>query len=399
MAKKKKHPNLPNGYGTIRKLSGNRRNPYSVHPPVTEFTVDGKPVMKKALCYVSDWYVGFAVLTAYKAGTYKPGMEKELEIMRAMEEDDLHVFTKRILADYTIATRPEATKQGTLTFAELYQQYYDWKYNGKRKYAEQSKYANKAAFKNCKSIHNMRIDEITYDQMQELVDLCDLKFSSVSNMVSLMKQMYKYALAKFMVDKDPTLLLKVRIANDCEHGVPFSETDIETLWKHENDDVAQVLLILCYSGFRIMELQAITVNLHDMYFHGGLKNRTSKERFVPIHSAIQHLVKYRLEHYNALLPMTYTTFRKKLDDYLPSLGINEKHTSHDCRHTFSMLCEKYKVSNNDRKRLMGHTFQDVTNDVYGHRELEELRKEIEKIPSHKCVANGKATQNQKSQEK
>ena len=70
--------------------------------------------MKKALCYVSDWYVGFAVLTAYKAGTYKPGMEKELEIMRAMEEDDLHVFTKRILADYTIATRPEATKQGTL---------------------------------------------------------------------------------------------------------------------------------------------------------------------------------------------------------------------------------------------------------------------------------------------
>ena len=245
----------------------------------------------------------------------------------------------------------------------------------------------------------MRIDEITYDQMQELVDLCDLKFSSVSNMVSLMKQMYKYALAKFMVDKDPTLLLKVRIANDCEHGVPFSETDIETLWKHENDDVAQVLLILCYSGFRIMELQAITVNLHDMYFHGGLKNRTSKERFVPIHSAIQHLVKYRLEHYNALLPMTYTTFRKKLDDYLPSLGINEKHTSHDCRHTFSMLCEKYKVSNNDRKRLMGHTFQDVTNDVYGHRELEELRKEIEKIPCHKCVANGKATQNQKSQEK
>ena len=88
-------------------------------------------------------------------------------------------------------------------------------------------------------------------------------------MVSLMKQMYKYALAKFMVDKDPTLLLKVRIANDCEHGVPFSETDIETLWKHENDDVAQVLLILCYSGFRIMELQAITVNLHDMYFMGA----------------------------------------------------------------------------------------------------------------------------------
>ena len=93
MANKKKHPNLPNGYGTIRKLSGNRRNPYSVHPPVTEFTVDGKPIMKKALCYVSDWYVGFAVLTAYKAGTYKPGMEKDLEQLRGQEDGDLSDFT------------------------------------------------------------------------------------------------------------------------------------------------------------------------------------------------------------------------------------------------------------------------------------------------------------------
>ncbi len=42
MGRKKKHPNLPNGYGSIRKLSGNRRNPYAVHPPVTEFAPDGK---------------------------------------------------------------------------------------------------------------------------------------------------------------------------------------------------------------------------------------------------------------------------------------------------------------------------------------------------------------------
>lgn len=35
---------------------------------------------------------------------------------------------------------------------------------------------------------------------------------------------------------------------------------------------------------------------------------------------------------------------------------------------------------NDRKRLMGHSFgKDITNSVYGHRELDDLRKEIEKI--------------------
>jgi len=60
------------------------------------------------------------------------------------------------------------------------------------------------------------------------------------------------------------------------------------------------------------------------------------------------------------------------------LGI-KKHTPHDCRHTFSMLCDKYGVTENDKKTMLGHAFSDVTNKVYRHRELEELRKQIEKI--------------------
>lgn len=63
---------------------------------------------------------------------------------------------------------------------------------------------------------------------------------------------------------------------------------------------------------------------------------------------------------------------------LKQLGI-EKHTPHDCRHTFSALCEKYGVRENDRKRMLGHSFKDITNKKYGHRELSDLRTEIEKI--------------------
>ena len=55
------------------------------------------------------------------------------------------------------------------------------------------------------------------------------------------------------------------------------------------------------------------------------------------------------------------------------------HTPQDTRHTFSRLCEKYGVAENDRKRMLGHAFSDVTNAVYGHRTLEDLRGEIEKI--------------------
>ena len=74
MARRKKYPKLPNGYGSIKRLSGkNRANPYGVYPPTKEFDENGNPVPVKALCYVDDWMKGFIILTAYKAGTYKLG--------------------------------------------------------------------------------------------------------------------------------------------------------------------------------------------------------------------------------------------------------------------------------------------------------------------------------------
>lgn len=386
MGRKSKHPNLPNGFGSIRKLSGNRSNPYAVHPPVVEYTEDGKPVTPKALCYVSDWYVGFAVLTAYKAGTYTPGLEKKLEIMRAMDETDMAAFTKRILADYTLAIRPDQKGKDTITFSELYEKFYKWKYEGKKKYSDQSKYSTQAAYKNCKAIHNEDIRFITYEKLQRIVDSCTLKHSSLELIVSLLKQMYRYALAQNLVEKNPTELLRINIPDDDEHGVPFNSRDLERLWQHEDDDISQLLLIMCYSGYRVGELKVVNVDLKRKCFCGGLKTRTSKERTVPIHSAIFPIVKTRMEKYGGIMPGSYSNLQSSLEEYLNSIGIG-KHTSHDCRHTFSAMCEKYEVSDNDRMRMLGHKFKDVTNSVYGHRLLEDFRIEIEKIPCLKRVEN------------
>ena len=56
------------------------------------------------------------------------------------------------------------------------------------------------------------------------------------------------------------------------------------------------------------------------------------------------------------------------------------HTPHSTRHTFSRLCESYDVREADRKRLLGHSFgNDITNRVYGHRSIQELKEQIEKI--------------------
>ena len=75
-------------------------------------------------------------------------------------------------------------------------------------------------------------------------------------------------------------------------------------------------------------------------------------------------------------------FRKDMYAVLRNLGI-EKHTPHDCRHTFAMLCDESGVKETDKKFIMGHAFQDVSNAVYGHRTLAYLKAQIELIKVNK----------------
>ena len=97
MAKKrKKYPKLPNNFGSIRYLGKNRRNCFAVHPPATPDDT-GKLKRPPAICYVDDWIKGFTVLTAYKAGTYQPGMERTLEVSPTTDIDTL---ISRLIADY-----------------------------------------------------------------------------------------------------------------------------------------------------------------------------------------------------------------------------------------------------------------------------------------------------------
>ena len=146
----------------------------------------------------------------------------------------------------------------------------------------------------------------------------------------------------------------------------------------------QLILIMCYSGWRIGEVIKLTTNLEEKYFQGGIKTKAGKNRIVPIHPAVYHFVEQKVLTQDGKLCVYTQQHHRKALFYptLERLGIvgNPKHTPHDCRHTFSALCEKYGVRENDRKRMLGHSFGgDVTNAVYGHRTLEELRTEIEKI--------------------
>ena len=352
--------------GSIKFLKQKKHNQYAVHPPTTEFTKDGVPITPKALCYVDDWYKGFAVLTAYKAGTYKKGMEKDLSFTD--KPDDA---IKRIITDYSHYTG--ADSRASETFSDVFELYYKDKYtNSKKRLSIASERATKAAYKNCVKLHGKPFKQITLDDLQSVVDSCQLKHASLELIVSLFKGMYKYAVPHGITDKDFSQYVKINIPDDDEHGIPFTEEDILTMWNCRDDLTASRLLVMCYTGFRISAYKSIIKTT--TYFQGGVKTKASKNRIVPIHSAITELT----DRFD-MSGISYSRFSREMSEFLKTHGI-DKHTPHDCRHTFSMLCDKYHVDNIAKKKLLGHSLSgDLANGTYGHWDYSMLKQEIEKI--------------------
>lgn len=379
MAKRKKHPRLPNGYGQIRFLGKNRRNPYGVYPPAKEEYENGQMKPQKAICYVSDWMIGFAVLTAYKAGTYTPGMENDIQVDDKKNAED---FIQSLLANYNQVQGIKAKEEPQLTFAEVFRKFnvkkFGHEYDAKKVKRTSLEYTLRAGFKNSAALHNRIFAELVTDDLQEVMDACPLRHASIEHIQNLYCHMYKYAMSNNLCTKDYSSYVEITQDDDDEHGIPFTDEDLKKLWETKENEVSEMILIMCYSGFRISEYKTLDVNLKERYFFGGIKTDAGKNRIVPIYSGILDLVKRRMKTHGALLPDRIDIFRDKMYTQLATLGI-EKHTPHDCRHTFSKLCEKYKVAENDRKRMLGHKIGDVTNDTYGHRTLEDLRNEIEKI--------------------
>lgn len=380
--KRKTYPKLPNGFGSIRYLGKNRRNCYAVHPPAT-LDATGKAVRPPAICYVDDWLKGFTVLTAYKAGTYKPGMENNLPVSPTTDTDTL---VSRILADYGMIKgvedkHPEIKK---LTFTEVYERFMAWKFAEGTNYSKATKSNYSAAYSYCTTLYDKSFEDLKATNLQEFIDnQKGLKKGSLKAILVLFNQMYKYAIYAEIVSENKSKFVKINKEDDTEHGTAFSERELKILWKNSADTDVQLILIMCYSGWRIGELENLEVNLDKRFFQGGSKTKAGKDRIVPIHPCIYNFVKSRINTDGTLLNMNKVTYRMfRFYPILEKLGIvgSPKHTPHDCRHTFSALCEKYGVRENDRKRMLGHSFgNDVTNAVYGHRTLEELRSEIKKI--------------------
>ena len=168
-----------------------------------------------------------------------------------------------------------------------------------------------------------------------------------------------------------------------EAGREAAEADEKRPMTAGADEAGQInatvrmILIMIYSGYRISAWKGMETRLEEAVFIGGVKTDAGKNRMVPTHSCILAFVKEMKGEY--LCGKSESQFRRDMMKALKILGIRTL-TPHSCQHTFHRLLERAGVNEADRKRLMGHSLKtDITNGTYGHRGIEELRAEIEKI--------------------
>lgn len=327
---------LPNGYGSVIKLSGKRRNPYVVKV-TTGWDDEGKQI-RKCIGYTKTRKEGIELLTNYNSNPYD-------------------------------------IDSSNLTFEEIYNQWLPIK---EKKVSKKglNRYTN--AYKYYDKIKEMKYIDIKLPHLQKIIDDCEYGYHIKSDIKSLYYQLYDYAnLLEVPIKKNYAEHLDIGVKEDSGLHSDFTNDEIEILWNNKTLDFVGSILIMIYTGLRPTELLTIEeFHLEEEYMKGGIKTEAGINRIIPINKKIMPLVESDLV--SGKLKMTYAMYKKRFDKVMKQL--NMTHTPHDCRHTFATLMDRAGANKLCIQEIMGHSKgKNVTDAVYIHKNLNDLKSAIELI--------------------
>ena len=337
-----------NGNGSVSKLSGIRRKPYIARVTLGWDESTGRQIRKTIGTYVT---------------------QKEAQ---------------KALIDYL--DNPYDLDLSNILFKDVYEKWSKLKYP---KVSHSAILGYQSAYNNVEKLHNMKIKDIKARHLQEAIDSCSKGQATKKKIKFLFGQMFAYAMQNDIITKDYSEFVDIGKASEESKREPFSNKEIELLWKHIDDiEFIDTILIMIYSGFRIgelLELETKNIDLVNMTMTGGLKTEAGKNRLVPIHPKIFPLIEKRYNKDNQYLFINFKGKKMKYDNYykekfIPIMEqLNMEHRPHDCRHTFATLLSNANANATAIKKMIGHESYATTEKIYTHKDIEELRKNVELI--------------------
>lgn len=241
------------------------------------------------------------------------------------------------------------------------------------------------AFQKFTPLYDKPIRDLHLADLQRIFDempMCSK--STFANMLKLLHALYKYALKYEYIEKDHSQFIELPATTETKEKTIFSEAEINQLWKlSETDDTAKIIIILLYTGYRVTELldmPTANINISErLIIGGGKKTKAGKNRTVPIHKRIIPLLEYFLpQAKEKFYPYNYNIFSAKFKKVMSS--INATHTIHETRHTFISRMASANVPLLTIKKIVGHASNDITEDIYTHKNSTELISAIDALP-------------------
>lgn len=309
----------PNGYGTVVKLSGNRRKPYAVRKTVG-ITKGGYPKQQ---------YIGYFA-TVREA--------------------------KKFLAEYN-----ETPKD---TVKQVYDQCYELFFS---KASEGYVRSMESYRKKLEGIEDKLFVTIKPAEVQKIINECPPSMGL--GVKSLWRQLEKAADFSGISTLHFADALTAQRPEAKERSV-FTREEIDKMWKEPK--VYADALILIYTGLRIGEYFALTPDsLQGDVLKCGIKTDNGKNRIIPVHPTVLPLLKEKLEKkpFKSVVGLSETGLRYNWsrDEILSA------HTFHECRHTFRTMLDYANANKKCIDLLMGHKSSDVGVRVYTHKTLQDLR--------------------------
>jgi len=375
---------LPNGYGSVVKLKGNRRKPYLAR--ITNgWEIDG--------------YNSKVKQRRKNLGTF------------ATKEEALQA-----LADYNL--NPYDINSKNLTVEELYNKW-STDYYFPTLDSDTSKRTVTSAWAYCSSVYKMRAKDLRARHIKGCMEegyRIEYRGKNKGKKIfatagvkarikSLFNLMLDYALEYEVVDKNYARTFEVSddIIKEIEFSrkehIPFTKDEIQIMWDNvDRLKFVDWVLIQAYMGWRPQELCLIEldgVDLDNWTITGGMKTEAGKQRTVPIHSKIKHLVKRNYDFavsigskylfndkgktHSAKWEMTYDKYKTRFANVRDGLNLNPEHRPHDPRGTFITNIRRCGVEKDAVKALVGHKADDITESAYTSRDIEWLRRDLEKL--------------------
>lgn len=239
------------------------------------------------------------------------------------------------------------------------------------------------------NLADMPINKIKAVHLQKWMDSIDLKPSTKIKIKSTLNQVYDYAVQNDIVTKNYAKFIKIEEKIE-KTGAVFTDDEIKTLWKHSEEPIARMLLILIYTGMRIgefLQLSRDDIHMDECYMIGGSKTEAGRDRVIPIHQDILDLVKIQLGD-NKWFAQTsrgnavnYSNLVPQFNTYMKKLGMN--HKFHDTRKTAISLMHSANIPMETIKIIVGHAGADVTERVYLFKNKNELVKAINMVKIEK----------------